>query len=76
MAIFEGRLYLAGALGLWVLDGDRVEKVRTSLRPELSGRHVLDAVDGTLWFIGYRDIARFDGRRWERLLLPANTPSG
>jgi hypothetical protein len=76
MAVFEGRLYLAGALGLWVLDGDRVEKARTGLSPELSDGHVLDAVDGTLWYIGYRDVARFDGHRWERLLLPASTPDG
>jgi hypothetical protein len=76
MAIFQERLHLASASGLWVLDGDRIEKVRTSLCPELSNGHVLDALDGTLWFIGYRDIARFDGHRWERLLLTASTPQG
>ena len=76
MAIFQERLYLASASGLWVLDGDRIEKVQTSLCPDLSNGHVLDAVDGALWFIGYRDIARFDGQRWERLLLTATTPEG
>jgi hypothetical protein len=27
----------------------------------------VDAVDGVLWSIGPKDIARFDGQMWERI---------
>jgi hypothetical protein len=74
MARFEGRLYLAAASGLYVFDGGCISKVRTSREPDLIDGHVVDAVDGVLWSVGYRDIARFDGQRWERFDLPGNPP--
>ena len=74
MAQFEGRIYLASATGLYVLERGRISRVRATLEPELYDAHILDAVDGVLWSIGYRDIARFDGRVWQRLDLPGNPP--
>jgi hypothetical protein len=72
MTRFGGRLYLAAASGLYLLDEGCISKVRTSLEPDLNDGHVVDAVDGVLWSVGYRDIARFDGHRWQRFDLPGN----
>jgi hypothetical protein len=74
VARFEERLYLASHTGLHVLDGEHIRKVSTSLVPDLVDGHIVDVIDGVLWSVGYRDIARFDGRRWERVDLPGNPP--
>ena len=74
MAHFQGRYYVATARHLFVLEGSRLRQVSTSLVPELADAHLLDAVDGVLWSVGYRDVARFDGQRWERFDLPGNPP--
>ena len=74
MAMFEDRLHLATATGVYFVDRDRLVKVKTTLTPDLVDGHVLDVVDGVLWSIGYEDIARFDGESWERLDLPGNPP--
>lgn len=80
MAMLDGRLYLASNLGLHVYDpsdpaaGIRV--VRTGLSPELQDANVLSACDGVLWSIGPKDLARFDGQRWERVRHPDNPPIG
>ena len=74
MALFEDRLYVASERAVYVVDGDRLHRVRTSLTPDLVDAHVLDAVPGALWSVGYQDVARFDGQGWERFDLPENVP--
>lgn len=74
VAVHDGMIYLAAAEGLFVHEGDAVRPVDTGLEPACNDGHVLQAVDGVLWSIGYRDIARFDGSRWERIAFPGNPP--
>lgn len=73
MARFQDKLYLssyADPRGLFVYDGHDIRRVASGLRPELDDIHTVDAVEGALWAIGSRDIARFDGVSWERLPMP------
>lgn len=74
VAVHGGKVYLATAEGLFVREGDAVEPVDTGLVPAHQDGHVLQSVDGVLWSIGYRDIVRFDGTRWERIAFPGNPP--
>lgn len=74
VAVHGGKVYLATSEGLFVREGDSVKPVDTGLAPAYSDGHMLQAVDGVLWSIGYRDIARFDGARWERIAFPGNPP--
>ncbi|MGE5451956.1 MAG: hypothetical protein ACM3VZ_08985 [Acidobacteriota bacterium] len=77
---FQDRYYLAANTGLYQFDPanpNRVfRKVRTQLQPELTDANVVEAVDDVLWSIGPKDIARFDGTRWERFHHPDNPPIG
>jgi|SRR5215472_218409 len=73
LAWFGGRLYLgasSGPNGLFVLDGGNAAVVRTGLSPEPEEAHTIEAADGVLWIVGLKDLARFDGRRWERIAVP------
>ncbi len=70
---FMGKIYMssyAGPRGLFAFDGQNIRHVRTGLQPELDDVHTVDAVEGALWVIGSRDIARFDGSTWERIPMP------
>lgn len=77
---FQGRIYLASNLGLYVYDpadhAGGIRPVVTGLQPELQDANVVDAVDGVLWSIGPKDIARFDGTRWQRIHDPDNPRIG
>jgi ligand-binding sensor domain-containing protein len=68
---FEGRMYLASNYGLFVYDPQKhwqgIQRVKTTLKPDLQDANIVDAVDGVLWSIGPKDIARFDGQQWERI---------
>jgi hypothetical protein len=78
VTMFEGKIYLgAGAgrpMGLMSYDGVRFEKVRTGLSPEVDDSHSVDSANGVLWSVGLKDIVRFDGKTWERIDFPGNTP--
>lgn len=74
IARFNDQIYLASNLGLFAFDGKRINEVRTGLTPELQDASVVNAVDGVLWSVGTKDIARFDGRTWERIDFPDNPP--
>ena len=76
--IFNNVFYLASNLGLFNYDpGTRkILPCKTNLTPELKDCHVLEAKDGVLWSIGFKDLARFDGHRWERIRHPNNPPIG
>jgi hypothetical protein len=73
LAWFEDHLYLgssSGPHGLYVLDNGEAAAVSTGLSPEPEDAHTIEAVDGVLWVVGMKDLARFDGRRWERIAVP------
>lgn len=69
---FNGMIYLASNLGLFMYDGTSITKVQTGLFPELQGVGSVDAIDGVLWSIGSKDIAKFDGHVWTRIDHPDN----
>jgi hypothetical protein len=75
---FQGQVYLGSNLGLFVYDparpGAGIRKVVTGLTPELQDANVVDCAEDVLWSIGPKDIARFDGQRWERIHHPDNPP--
>ncbi|GAC1610520.1 MAG: hypothetical protein NVS3B3_19570 [Aquirhabdus sp.] len=75
VAKFNEKIYLATTTKLYVYDEGQITQVISGLIPELETFH-LDAADGTLWSFGTKDIARFDGTKWERIHHPDNPPIG
>jgi hypothetical protein len=77
---FQGKIYLGSNLGLFVYDPNNhaagISEVATGLTPELQDANIVDSVDGVLWSIGSKDIARFDGQKWERIHHPDNPRIG
>lgn len=80
VTLFEGRAYLGSNLGLFVYDPANaaagIRPVVTGLVPELQDANIVDSVEGVLWSIGPKDIARFDGQSWTRIHHPDNPPIG
>lgn len=80
VTLFEDRAYLGSNLGLFVYDpADAAAGIRpvvTGLVPELQDANIVDSVEGVLWSIGPKDIARFDGQSWTRIHHPDNPPIG
>ncbi|WP_156398905.1 hypothetical protein [Methylobacterium sp. Leaf469] len=69
---FNGKIYLssyANPRGVFVYDG-QLRQVASGLRRELNDVHTVDAIEGALWVVGSKDIARFDGTSWERIKMP------
>ncbi len=73
---FNDKVYLSAEEGLYVYDGKKIARVKTGLKPELQDAWRVDHADGVLWSIGVKDLARFDGRRWERIHHPDNEKIG
>lgn len=77
---FQDQMYLASNVGLFVYDPARhdlgIRKVTTHLTPELQDANIVDSYDKVLWSIGPKDIARFDGQKWERIHHPDNPRIG
>lgn len=73
---FDGKIFLASNLGLHVYDPAKrkIERYVTDLQPDLKDTHVLEAKDGILWSIGFKDLAYFDGKTWTRVDHPDNPP--
>lgn len=73
---FQNMLYLGSNMGLFVYDPNEqtngIKKVVTGMTPELQDANIVDHVDKMLWSIGPKDIARFDGFKWERIHHPDN----
>ena len=78
MALHNGVGYLATNVGLFKFDpakpGGGFVKVRTGLVPELQDANVVQSVEGVLWSLGSKDLARFDGNAWQRFQHPDNPP--
>jgi hypothetical protein len=73
---FNDQVYLSAEEGLYVFDGKSIQPVKTALKPELQDAWRVDHADGVLWSIGVKDLARFDGTRWERVEHPDNERIG
>lgn len=80
ICLYQGIAVMGSNLGLFCYDPKHPEQgireLITGLTPELQDANVVDAVDGVLWSIGSKDIARFDGKTWERIHHPDNPPIG
>jgi hypothetical protein len=73
LGILEGRIYLASNKGIFTLSDDGIiRRLKTSLKPEVDDANVIDVKDGMLWSFGNKDIVRFDGKQWTRLVHPDN----
>lgn len=75
---FQEKMYLASNMGLFRYDpadhGAGIQAVQTNLHPHLQDANIVDSYDKVLWSIGPKDIARFDGHKWERIHHPDNPP--
>jgi hypothetical protein len=73
---YQEKLFLASNVGLFTYDPRRqkIEKLTTTLKPELKDTHMLEAKDGVLWSFGFKDLAYFDGKTWTRVQHPDNDP--
>lgn len=73
---FNKMMYLASNLGLFSFDpantAGGLTRVSTGMTPELQDTNVVESTDDVLWSIGPKDIARFDGNKWERFHHPDN----
>ncbi|GAK73313.1 hypothetical protein RRU01S_35_00220 [Agrobacterium rubi TR3 = NBRC 13261] len=76
MASFQGKLYLSSIgrpRGLFVFDGAKLERVEGDLVPGIDDVSAVSAVgDEVLWVMGEKDLLRFDGKTWERILFPSS----
>jgi predicted DNA-binding WGR domain protein len=73
---YSDRIYLCEEGGLYAYDGERIAPMVTNLEPELQDAWRVDHADGVLWSIGVKDLARFDGEKWERIHHPDNARIG
>ena len=74
--LFDGKLFLASNLGLFAYDPSRrkIGRIVTTLKPDLQDSHILEAKDGVLWSFGFKDLAYFDSKTWNRVDHPDNPP--
>lgn len=73
IAEFKGNIYLATTTKLYAYNGKKITQVVSGLVPELETFH-LDSNNEILWSFGIKDIAHFDGLKWERVHHPDNDP--
>jgi hypothetical protein len=77
---FQDHYYLGSNLGLYQLNPNAATRVfrktRTRLQPELLDANIVESLDDVMWSMGPKDIARFDGTKWERFHHPDNPPIG
>jgi hypothetical protein len=71
MAIFNGRIYIAGDDRLLYLERDVLKAVSA---PKDGKPRVLaiDASDERIWCVGEDDVFSFDGKNWARHICPEN----
>ncbi|MCL2654057.1 MAG: hypothetical protein FWD63_09780 [Propionibacteriaceae bacterium] len=73
---FNGLYFLGSNLGLFRFDPNKnppaFEEVQTGLSPELGDANIVQSIDGVLWSLGSKDIARFNGTTWQRFEHPDN----
>jgi len=73
---FSDKVYLSSTQGLYAWDGEKIAPVVTGLEPEVETWRVDSDGEKTLWSFGTKDLAWFDGTRWQRLDHPDNPKIG
>ena len=77
---FQGQMYLASDMGLFMYDPAQpdagIQKLSTPLKPDLQDANIVDVHEQVLWSIGPKDIACFDGQTWQRIHHPDNLRIG
>jgi len=73
---FGDKVYLSSTQGLYAWDGKTIAPVVTGLKPELETWRVDSDGEKALWSFGTKDLAWFDGVRWQRLHHPSNPKIG
>jgi hypothetical protein len=71
MAEFQGKIYLAAYDKLLVTDGGPVQEMKVPLLGKKSFM-AMDATPRQLWTVGDDNIFQFDGKKWNRHVLPDN----
>lgn len=70
MTLFRDRVYLSNYDGVWVLDGDDLQRVDMGLGSKFSTAY-LDADDEVMWSVGQKHLAvTRDGQTWEEVPKP------
>jgi len=69
---FSGHVFVASSTGVWTLTESGLARVKTGLTPELRDAHHLDVAGGVLWSFGFKDLAFYDGKQWNRVRHPDN----
>lgn len=72
VTLFRDTLFMASNYGIVRHDPmkRRLLKVRTELAREPGSMYTTTAAQGALWFMGQRELVRFDGEAWSRVELP------
>ncbi|MDR1424181.1 MAG: hypothetical protein LBI92_06230 [Azoarcus sp.] len=74
---FRDKVYLSATEGLYAWDGKKIARVGTGLSPEVETYRLdADREGKTLWSFGAKDLACFDGQKWQRLHDPDNPRIG
>ena len=71
LELFNGKIYVGGYKGLYVLDGDKINIVDTKQKNEFECV-ALDAREGQLLVVSERWILVFEGKDWKRIDHPDN----
>lgn len=70
MTLFQHRLYLSNYDGVFLLEGDTLERVEMGLGSKFTTAY-LDADDQVMWSVGQKHLARTrDGHTWEEVPKP------
>jgi hypothetical protein len=72
MAMFDGKLHIAGLQDIYRHDGNVLTPLRIGVERKDRGAHTIESVDGVLWAVSPKDILRYDGSVWERIPYPGN----
>ncbi|NHZ66674.1 hypothetical protein [Massilia genomosp. 1] len=72
--VFKDVVYLASETGLSIFNGNKIQRLKTGLVPEIFDGNLLESKDGVLWSFGFKDIAFYDGTEWTRVPFPDNPP--
>jgi len=77
LTLFKKAVYLVSTAGLYKYELDAPDQgiipVATGLKPALSGLHSIDSYKNILLVVGEKDVATFNGKKWQRIHHPCNS---
>ena len=71
MAVYEGRVYLAGNQSLAYVDEETIQPLDVGLGRAVTTNRLFTK-EGLLWSVGEKDILVFDGDHWREIAHPDN----